>query len=54
VTCGVPGKDLLQAIKESDDYTDSWLERRLGRRQLTRGAPSSSGRGKNQILVSGT
>ena len=28
------GKDLLQAIKESDDYTDYWLDRRLGCRQL--------------------
>jgi hypothetical protein len=28
------GKDLLQAIKESDDYTDFWLDRRLGCRQL--------------------
>ena len=28
------GKDLLQAIKESEDYTDFWLDRRLGCRQL--------------------
>ncbi len=28
------GKDLLQAVKESDDYTDYWLDRRLGCRQL--------------------
>ena len=28
------GKDLLQSIKESDDYTDYWLDRRLGCRQL--------------------
>ena len=28
------GKDLLQAIKDSDDYTDYWLDRRLGCRQL--------------------
>jgi hypothetical protein len=28
------GKELLQAIKESDDYTDYWLDRRLGCRQL--------------------
>ena len=28
------GKDLLQAIKESDDYTDYCLDRRLGCRQL--------------------
>jgi hypothetical protein len=28
------GKDLLQAIKESDEYTDYWLDRRLGCRQL--------------------
>jgi hypothetical protein len=28
------GKDLLQAIGESDDYTDYWLDRRLGCRQL--------------------
>jgi len=28
------GKDLLQSIKESDDYTDYWLDRRLGSRQL--------------------
>lgn len=28
------GKDLLQSIKESDDYTDFWLDRRLGCRQL--------------------
>jgi len=27
-------KDLLQSIKESDDYTDYWLDRRLGCRQL--------------------
>jgi hypothetical protein len=28
------GKDLLQAIRESEDYTDYWLDRRLGCRQL--------------------
>jgi hypothetical protein len=28
------GKELLQAITESDDYTDYWLDRRLGCRQL--------------------
>ncbi|MCX6928004.1 MAG: hypothetical protein NT154_33060 [Verrucomicrobia bacterium] len=28
------GKDLLQSINESDDYTDYWLDRRLGCRQL--------------------
>jgi hypothetical protein len=28
------GKDLLQSSKESDDYTDYWLDRRLGCRQL--------------------
>ncbi len=28
------GKDLLQAIKESEDYTDYWLDRRLGCLQL--------------------
>jgi hypothetical protein len=28
------GKDLLQSFKESDDYTDYWLDRRLGCRQL--------------------
>jgi hypothetical protein len=28
------GKDLLAAIKESEDYTDYWLDRRLGCRQL--------------------
>ena len=28
------GKDLLQAIEESDEYTDFWLDRRLGCRQL--------------------
>ncbi len=28
------GKDMLQAIKESDEYTDYWLDRRLGCRQL--------------------
>jgi hypothetical protein len=28
------GKDLLQAIKESDEYTDYFLDRRLGCRQL--------------------
>ena len=28
------GKDLLQAIKESDDYTEYWLDRRLGCRQM--------------------
>ncbi len=28
------GKDLLQSIRESDEYTDYWLDRRLGCRQL--------------------
>lgn len=28
------GKDLLQAIEESDEYTDYWLDRRLACRQL--------------------
>ena len=28
------GKDLLQSIEESDEYTDYWLDRRLGCRQL--------------------
>ena len=28
------GKGLLQAIEESDEYTDYWLDRRLGCRQL--------------------
>jgi hypothetical protein len=28
------GKDLLKAIQESDEYTDYWLDRRLGCRQL--------------------
>ena len=28
------GKDLLQSINESEDYTDYWLDRRLGCRQL--------------------
>ena len=28
------GKDLLQSIKEGEDYTDYWLDRRLGCRQL--------------------
>jgi hypothetical protein len=28
------GKDLLQSIKESDEYTEYWLDRRLGCRQL--------------------
>lgn len=28
------GKDMLQAIKESEEYTDYWLDRRLGCRQL--------------------
>ena len=28
------GKGLLQAIQESDEYTDYWLDRRLGCRQL--------------------
>lgn len=28
------GKDLLQSILESDEYTDYWLDRRLGCRQL--------------------
>jgi hypothetical protein len=28
------GKDLLQSMQESDEYTDYWLDRRLGCRQL--------------------
>jgi len=28
------GKDLLRSIRESEDYTDFWLDRRLGCRQL--------------------
>lgn len=28
------GKELLQSIQESDEYTDYWLDRRLGCRQL--------------------
>jgi hypothetical protein len=28
------GKDLLQSMEESEDYTDYWLDRRLGCRQL--------------------
>ncbi len=28
------GKDLLESIQESDEYTDYWLDRRLGCRQL--------------------
>jgi hypothetical protein len=28
------GKDLLQSLQESDEYTDYWLDRRLGCRQL--------------------
>ena len=28
------GQDMLEAIKQSDDYTDYWLDRRLGCRQL--------------------
>lgn len=28
------GKDLLKAIEEADEYTDYWLDRRLGCRQL--------------------
>ncbi len=28
------GKELLESIEESDDYTDYWLDRRLGCRQL--------------------
>ena len=28
------GKELLASIEESDDYTDYWLDRRLGCRQL--------------------
>lgn len=28
------GRDLLQAIRESEEYTDYWLDRRLGARQL--------------------
>ena len=33
------GKDLLQSIQESDDYTDYWLDRRLGCRQLGMNLP---------------
>jgi len=33
------GKDMLQSIKESDDYTDYWLDRRLGCRQLGMSMP---------------
>lgn len=28
------GKDLLQSVRDSDEYTDYWLDRRLGGRQL--------------------
>ncbi len=34
------GKDLLQAIEESEEYTDFWLDRRLGCRQLGMNLPS--------------
>jgi hypothetical protein len=34
------GKELLQSIEESDDYTDYWLDRRLGCRQLGMNLPS--------------
>lgn len=33
------GKDLLKAIEESEDYTDFWLDRRLGSRQLGMNLP---------------
>lgn len=33
------GKDLLRSIEESDDYTDFWLDRRLGCRQLLMNLP---------------
>jgi hypothetical protein len=33
------GKDLLRSTKESDDYTDYWLDRRLGCRQLGMNLP---------------
>ncbi len=33
------GKDLLQAIEESEEYTDFWLDRRLGSRQLGMNLP---------------
>jgi hypothetical protein len=33
------GKDLLSAIEESEDYTDFWLDRRLGSRQLGMNLP---------------
>jgi hypothetical protein len=33
------GKDLLQSINERDDYTDFWLDRRLGCRQLGMNLP---------------
>jgi hypothetical protein len=33
------GKDLLQSIQQSDDYTDYWLDRRLGCRQLCMNLP---------------
>jgi hypothetical protein len=34
------GKELLESIQESDDYTDYWLDRRLGCRQLGMNLPS--------------
>ncbi|HTJ00015.1 MAG TPA: hypothetical protein VL527_14125 [Dongiaceae bacterium] len=34
------GKELLQAIEESDEYTDFWQDRRLGCRQLGMNLPS--------------
>ncbi len=34
------GKELLASIEESDDYTDYWLDRRLGCRQLGMNLPS--------------
>ena len=34
------GKDLLQAIEESEEYNDYWLDRRLGCRQLGMNLPS--------------
>lgn len=34
------GKDLLQSIEESEEYTDFWLDRRLGCRQLGMNLPS--------------
>lgn len=34
------GKDLATAVEESDEYTDFWLDRRLGCRQLGMNLPS--------------